>query len=238
MSLPKQRENLKIAILLSCYLRPEYTQKCIESLRRCEKPCEVFFYQVDDGSVDRTVDVLTNSGLPGVVVVHPDSEGLRNRCIDFFKYANDRDFDFIGKIDNDCVVPENWITGMLDVFERSDVGILSPNVEPSNAAYTHGTEDLDAKGYRPGEVVGGLWFMRANLIKDVHFERHDTAGLLGATTLLRQILTEKEPKIGWVTDVTVQDIGHWSGKHPDHIKTEEHFAYSKEVGRPVAWKAQ
>jgi glycosyltransferase involved in cell wall biosynthesis len=197
----------------------------------------VFFYLVDDGSCDLTTQTLLDAGLKGTVITHPTPEGLRNRCIDFFKYVDHRGFDFIGKIDNDCVVPSNWISGMLSVFEKSDVGILSPNVEPSNAALQYGKEDTDGLGYRPAEIVGGLWFMRADLIKDIHFEKHETNGLIGATTLLRQIVTEKEPKIGWVSEVIVQDIGHWSGKHKEHIKSIEHEEYSKEVGRPIAWKA-
>jgi len=80
--------------------------------------------------------------------------------------------------------------------------------------------------------------MRTDLLKDLHFERHDTYGLTGAVTVLRQIVTIKEPKIGWVADVIVEDIGHWSGKHPEHIKSKEHEEYSQEVGRQIGWKVQ
>ena len=238
MPLLKPREQLKIAILLSAHKRPEYTKKCIASLEACIKPCDVFFYLVDDGSGDFTTCSLVEAKLHNAVFTYSEPNGLRNRCIEFFEYVKQRDFDFIGKIDNDCVVPENWITRLLDVFEKSDVGILSPNVTPSNAAYQYGKEDKEGNGYLPAEIVGGLWFMRSELINDMQFEKHDTNGLTGATTLLRQIVTEKEPKIGWVPDVIVQDIGHWSGKHPEHIKTVEHEVYSKTVGRPIAWKAQ
>lgn len=231
-------KDLKILILLSAYKRPEYTKKCLESLKECEKPCQVDFYFVDDGSEDFTSNILTSSGVGAKTIIDPKKEGLRNRCIDFFDYVNRRDYDIIGKIDNDCVVPVNWITGILDVFDKTDVGILSPNVQPSNAAFQYGKNDTEGVGYRPAEIVGGLWFMRADLIKNMFFEKHDTNGLVGATTLLRQIVTENDPKIGWVADVTVQDIGHWTGKHPEHIKSFEHELYSKEVGRSIAWRSQ
>jgi hypothetical protein len=123
---------------------------------------------------------------------------------------------------------------MLEVFSKTDADILSPNVEPSNAAFTYGKADT-GQGYRPSEIVGGLWMMKYSLVKDMYFERHELNGLIGAVPLLRQIITEKEPKVGWVANVIVQDIGHWSGQHPEHIRSKEHFEYSKEVGRAVAW---
>lgn len=198
----------------------------------------MFFYLLDDGSGDNTTEILNNSKLNRIVITYPEPGGLRNRCIDFFNYVRARDFDYIAKMDNDCVVPENWLSGLLNTFANSDADILSPNVQPSNASFQYGKNDIMNLGYRPAEIVGGLWFMKASLIKDLQFEMHDTFGLTGATTLLRQIVTENEPKIGWVTDVVVEDIGHWTGRHPDHIKSEAHEDYSKEVGRSIAWKAK
>ena len=141
-------------------------------------------------------------------------------------------------MDNDCLVPKNWLNDILDVFEKTDVDILSPNVMPSNAAFTYGKDDKEGKGYRPAEIVGGLWCMKASLIKNIYFERHELNGLIGASTILQQIVTEKEPKVGWIANVTVEDMGHWSGCHKDHIKSKEHYDYSKEVGRSVAWSVR
>ena len=81
---------------------------------------------------------------------------------------------------------------------------------------------------------GGLDLIYEN-VNDVDFERHDLLGIIGAFPILDQIIIEKEPKIGWLANVTFQDIGHWSGKHPQHIKTGEHAMYYNEVGRKVTW---
>ncbi len=210
----KQKQNWKVAIFLSWYKRPEYTKRCIDYINAAQEYPNVDFYIVEDDN---------------------PNTGLRNRIIDFFDSIKDKDYDFIAKMDNDCLVPVDWLSGILSVFENSDADILSPNVYPSNAAFTYGRPDKEGKGYRPAEIVGGLWCMKADLIKDMYFERHELNGLVGAETILRQIVTEKEPKIGWVPDVIVQDIGHWSGMHPEHIKSLEHESYSKEVGRNIAW---
>lgn len=215
MQFQKPIAELKIAVFLSHYQRPEYTQKCLDALYSAQ----------DYGSTE-------------IIVVDDDSPniGLRERIIDFFDYVKTKDFDVIAKMDNDCLVPKNWLNKMVDILYNSDADILSPNVEPSNAAYTYGREDL-SKPYRPAEIVGGLWVMKADLIKDMYFERVGTEGLTGAISILKQIVTEKEPKVGWVTDVIVEDMGHWGGKHPLHIKSKEHEQYSKSVGRQIAWKA-
>lgn len=207
----------KVAVFMSYYKRPEYTKKCIEALNSAQEYHNVDFYIVEDDN---------------------PNTGLRNRIIDFFDSIKDKDYDFIAKMDNDCLVPNNWLNDMLDVFARSDADILSPNVKPSDAAFTYGKADNENKGYRPAEIVGGLWMMKYSLIKDMYFERHELNGLTGAVPLLRQIVTEKEPKIGWVANVTVEDIGHWSGMHRLHIKSKEHEEYSKTVGRAIAWSAR
>lgn len=161
--------------------------------------------------------------------------GLRNRIIDFFNEVRGK-YDILAKMDNDCVVPKNWLNDILQVFKDTDVDILSPNVMPSNAAFTYGKR-VEGLPYMPSEIVGGLWVMKASLIKDMYFEEHPTNGLIGAISILKQICTENEVKIGWVPNVVVEDIGHWSGEHPEHIKSMEHEFYSKEVGREIAWSS-
>ncbi len=173
-----------------------------------------------------------------IIVVEDENpnKGLRERIIDFFDYVKAGDFDIIAKMDNDCLVPNNWLNKMVERLYNTDADILSPNVEPSNAAFTYGREDTAGKGYRPAEIVGGLWVMKAELIKDMYFERVGTEGLTGAISIIKQIYTEKDPNVGWIPDVIVEDMGHWSGKHGLHIKSKEHETYSKEVGRQIAWR--
>ena len=77
--------------------------------------------------------------------------------------------------------------------------------------------------------------MRPELIHDIDFAMYDLYGIKGAYSLIKQIIDEKEPKVGWVDNVIVQDMGHWSGHHPDHIKTPEHAEYYHEVGRKTTW---
>ena len=166
-----------------------------------------------------------------IITICKDS--LRDVILDFFEQT--KEYDFIFKIDNDCVVPSGYINSMINIFKESDVDILSPNVYPSDAAFRYGKYEYGRK-YLLANTVGGLWSMRTSLIKDLIFDRYDVKGITGAISILKQIQAETECIVGWAGDIIVQDIGHWSGEHPEHIKSAEHYDYSQEIGRDIAWK--
>ena len=235
MPLPKPREYLQIAILCPAYRRPEYTARCIKALEEAQEYPYAKFFLVDDGSGDGTEDLLRKANLNKEVIIHSENQGLRNILINFIEWAKLKNFDFMGVIGNDCLVPKNWLNDILDVFEKSDVQVLSPNVFPSNAAYRYGKK-VDGLPYMPSQIVGGLWFMYVDLVKDLEFVRHGVKGIRGAFNILKQIIIEKEPKIGWLPDVVVQDLGHWSGMHPEYIKSKEHMEYYQEIGRNTDMK--
>lgn len=227
---------MRILILVPCYKRPEYTKKCIKALEEAQEYSDnVRFMLIDDGSNDDTEKTLKDSNLTKIVRINPLNTGLRNVLMYFIETAKNHEADLIGVIGNDCLVPKNWLNDILDIFEKTNVEVLSPNCLPSNPAFTHGKDDTEGLGYRPSKIVGGLWFMPTSLVKDMKFEEHDVGGICAAFNILHQILMEKDPVVGWAEKITIQDIGHWSGRHPDHIKTEDHAKYYKEVGRGVAW---
>lgn len=221
----------RVAVIVPCFKRPEYTKLCLEYMMKAQVYRNVDFFLFDDGSNDGTDKILEDSGLSGVVIKHKESKGLRSTIIDFFEKA--QGYDYLAKMDNDCLVPEKWLDKLIEAMEAEGYDIVSPNVVPSNAAYQIGR---DSDGLvRPADHVGGLWCMKAGLIKGISFERFAPNGISGAFNLLKQIMAETDAKVGWVSSVEVQDIGHWSGTHPLHIKSAEHQEYSATVGRPVSW---
>lgn len=223
-----------IAVLVPCFKRPEYTKMCMDALVTAQSYEGVHFYLVDDGSKDGTEDILRASGLAHVLTVHEESRGLRNVIIEFFNQTKNQNYTYLAKMDNDCVVPKDWLTKLVDALEKSGSDIVSPNVSPSNAAFVHG-RDGENDLVRPSEIVGGLWCMKASLLDGLTFESFSPNGISGAFNILKQIVLETEAKVAWVPGVTVGDIGHWSGQHPDHIKSEAHQEYSAVVGRPISW---
>ena len=220
---------------MPCYKRPEYTKLCIKALEEAQAYPRTAFYLVDDGSEDGTREILEKSTLPKRVTINKENKGLRDTVIDFFETVRDKDYDFIAIVGNDVLMPKDWVKKMIDKFEVTDADVLSPNYMPSNPAYAFGQTDDKGLGYRPEKMIVGLWFMKIEMIKDLIFERFHLWGIKGSKQLLTQIKLDKDPKIGWNTDVMAQDLGHWSGKHPDHIKTMEHLEYYNEVGRNLSY---
>ena len=238
MQLKKPRKPWRVAVLVPCYKRPEYTRKCLVSLFKAQKYKNTDFFIVDDGSNDATEIILRLFKTDHTrFSFRKESVGLRQNIIDFFKWTHGK-YDILAKVDNDCKVPKNWLNNILYIFEHSDVDILSPAVTPSEAELRYGKHDSEGNGYLPAKTIGGLWIMKAEMIDGMEFDQHDLYGIKGAIPLLWQIQVEKEPKMGWARDVVFEDMGHWSGKHPDNIKTEQHELYYREVGRRIAWERE
>lgn len=226
----------KVAIIVPAYKRPEYTKLCLESVYGAQDYGNSSFYLVDEGENEA---VIRDFARPcDTVVLHSEPHGLRNTIIEFIQWVLDRDFTVISKIDNDCLVPKNWLSDMLEVMNKSGCDILSPNTSETNAAYKYGAFHKRVGDFIPSQIVGGLWTMRRSMIEEIYFEKTGTSGIRGAFHIINQIVHEKEPKIGWTDRVTFEDVGYWSGSHPMHIKSEGHALYSAEVGRPIAWRPE
>lgn len=247
MPLKKPTEKLKIAILVPCYKRHDYSIKCLRSIFEADYPChtDVYVWVDDDKRFGHLKDGTRLSNRvhdftfkSKKLFFHSRTSeyniGLRQIIINFFKETGDK-YDLLVKIDNDCTVPKDYLKKIIKIFQESDIDIASPDIYPSHAAETHG-EKAPNLPYMPTNTIGGVWIMKSDLIKDMSFEEIEAiSGLRGAIPLLRQIVNENDPVMGWLPDVVYQDIGHWSGSHPEHIKSKEHYEYSIEVGREIAW---
>lgn len=224
-----------VEVILPCFKRPEYTYACIEALEKAQDYDNVLFHLVDDCSEDGTDEILNQANLNKIVTINKENIGLRNILLNFLSTVKP-DTKYIAKVDNDVLMPVNWLNNLMKIMSANKVGILSPNVYPSNAADRLGEPDIENKGYMVANHVGGLWFMRRDLITDVDFERYENVrGINGAFEILNQIILDKDPEIGWVPSITADDIGHWSGTHPLCLKTDEHRDYYAYVNRKVSW---
>jgi glycosyltransferase involved in cell wall biosynthesis len=223
----------KVAVFIPAYRRPEYTRFCLESIKKAQGYDNCVFYFVNDGGNDGIFEEYARE--QDVVVNHTENIGLRNTIIEFFEWVKDKDFDFLSKVDNDCVVPEYWLDDLVRILVDADAEIISPNVSETNAAIKYGHLKHKIAGFIPSKIVGGVWTMKKSLIEDMSFERIGINGIRGAFNIINQIIVDKAPKVGWTTEVTFEDVGYWAGTHPLHIKSVEHAVYSAEIGRPVSW---
>lgn len=208
---------------------------CLERLASAQNYENTQFYLVDDGSQDGTYEFMQKFPHPSVVIHHPESFGLRNTIIEFFQHVREVQPTYISKVDNDCLVPDNWLNDLTRILEEAHADIISPNVSETNAAYKYGVTKNRRGDFIPSKIVGGVWTMKPSMLDGLYFEKTGTNGIRGAFNIINQITAEKDPVIGWTDAVTFEDVGHLGGTHPLHIKSEDHRLYSAEVGRPISW---
>jgi hypothetical protein len=173
-----------------------------------------------------------------IVLRHDKNAGLRNTLIEAFGVLmRGTSSDYIIKIDNDCLPPKEWIRSLVWLMENNDIDIIAPDVYPSHPADRYKSKDAkESDSLFPSSVIGGNWIMKRDLLKNIKMDFNEERTLTGAWQLMQRIIQESRAKTAWTKDVTLQDMGHWSGKHPNHLKSKEHFNYSVEVGRVVSWK--
>jgi len=79
---------------------------------------------VDDGSTDRTGDILSDT--PGIVVIrHPENRGYGRSLIDAFHYARRADYDWLITLDSDNQHEPARIPAFIDQAARCDVDVVS-----------------------------------------------------------------------------------------------------------------
>lgn len=222
-------------VFFSAYKRPEYTKMCLDRMAEAGPYENTQFYLVDDGGQDGTYEFMQKFPHPSVVIKHEESWGLRNTIIEFFQHVREVQPTYISKVDNDCLVPNGWLSDLIEVMEGASAEIISPNVSETNAAYKYGMMKNKRGDFIPSKIVGGVWTMKPHVLDGLYFEKTGTNGIRGAFNIINQICADKDPVIGWTDKVTFEDIGHLGGTHPLHIKSEEHRVYSAEVGRPISW---
>lgn len=134
---------MDVSVVISTYDRQDDLVECVDSLQRgFEVPDEIVV--VDDGDYDHTRERLETAGLDEVNHVEGDSDGLpasRNRGVD------ETTGEVVCFIDDDVVVPPNWLREVTETYEGGDVDgvggyVCNYNPKGINKA------DVESFGYR------------------------------------------------------------------------------------------
>lgn len=112
--------GMRIKVLMITHNRPEYTMLSLERLcSTAPKNLRVTIW--DNGSdfaTKEVVDKFRNHWSVEQVIFNKNNERLR-RPTNWF-WENSRDADLIGKVDDDCLVPDDWC----HVLEQAHEDIL------------------------------------------------------------------------------------------------------------------
>jgi GT2 family glycosyltransferase len=120
---PKRERGLVSIVTLS-WNAPDFTKKALESIReRTSEPYEVIV--VDNGSGEPTRAMLQAIDDPHVRIVYNEmNRGFAGGNNDGMAVAKG---DYVVLLNNDVVVTDGWLDGLLDPFERQPgIGVTAP----------------------------------------------------------------------------------------------------------------
>lgn len=122
----KEETKGRVSIVILTFNQLKYTKECVESIRRhTPEPHEIVF--VDNGSTDGTVKWLKQ-----LIKENPAYKLIENKKnLGFAKGCNQgitaSSGEHILLLNNDVVVTEGWLSGMLEPLNSStDIGIVGP----------------------------------------------------------------------------------------------------------------
>lgn len=113
---------MKLSIITLTYNKLEYTKKYIESLYKYTKDFELII--VDNGSTDGTVDYIKSLQKDNIKLI------VNNENLGFSKGNNQgleiASGEYIGFLNNDILLSPDWFEECEKVFEKENVGFVSP----------------------------------------------------------------------------------------------------------------
>lgn len=119
----------KTSIIILTYNKLEYTQMCIESIRKYTSPKSHEIIVVDNASTDGTREWLAEQ-TSILTIFNEENSGFPKGCNQGIEVASG---DSVLLLNNDVLVTENWLDLLNDcLFSSEDIGAVGP---VSNSAY-------------------------------------------------------------------------------------------------------
>lgn len=106
-----------VSIIITTYNREKYIGVCMDALTKLDYPRERYeIIVVDDGSVDKTSDVV--SKYPVKLVRHEKNLGIPSGRNTGLKYAKG---EIIAYTDDDCVVDRRWLKNIIEPYKNTEI---------------------------------------------------------------------------------------------------------------------
>jgi len=115
------KKDITVTIVVPCYNVDEYIEKCAKSIiAQTYKKLEILF--VDDGSVDKTGEILDELNDNRVEVMHINNGGLSNARNIGIEKASGK---YICFIDGDDYIEQNYVEKLLTAALKADADIVA-----------------------------------------------------------------------------------------------------------------
>jgi len=150
-----------VDILIITNNRLKYSLKCFEHLRKNTQYKNVRYFVVDNASTDGTVEYLKKQDWIYDLKLNSENIPISQVTNGFWKKSK---ADFVGKIDNDTLVPKRWLIRLLEGYAQiPKCGVLSGlHFLPTDLDYQkskHLIESYDSAAILRQKFVGGCCYI-------------------------------------------------------------------------------
>lgn len=179
---------------------------------------------VDNNSQDGTVEYLKqyeNHPYIKAIIYNKENRGLSSVTNDFWKNA---DCDYVGKVDNDTLLPKDWLKNLLEIQEKNShlkMGVIGGIAfRPEDVPLTFVKEKLiiNSSVVRMMHIGGCCYIVRKSVI--------DTKGFLGDTDKKIHGWTRYQCELttaGYINGYTwpLMYVDHMDDPRSDHFDQSE-----------------
>lgn len=203
-----------IPVLMITYNRLEYTKRALAALLKCEGAQVVV---IDNGSTDGTCEYVYEL-VKGVGLIGYDlgrNEGI-NGAFNFF-LDKTRGAQYVGKVDNDTIVPPDFLARMLPHMANVDIAQAKHHIVP--ATNPNGWEGFTKNMKRQGNTLMNHFIGGSGILckRDVLTELPTTANALQPWRQWQR--DNPQVKKGFAEDVEITLLDeHGYSDYPEYYK--------------------
>ena len=216
-------------ILLITFNRLDFTIKALKTLEKNTDSAEIVV--IDNGSTDGTQKWLTvwkeanKESKINRIIFNEKNIGVAGAMNQFLELTKDEEF--VAKVDNDTIVPENWFEDLLKEIKEHNLDIIQARHEIMHSQFKTWDEwmaTLKKQGniYYSKFVGGSGIVMRRLVFKDAIVEK---GGVWGWT---KYQVEHPSFRIAFASNIRVHLLDMKGDNDPDY---SEHFNYYFETGR-------
>lgn len=149
-----QQQKIPLSIIVPCFNEQEAIPNLASTLRRFElgsgKGFDLTYVMVDDGSSDRTWELLHRYFPDAVLLRHAHNQGIAGAILSGVQQVRD---DYVAVIDSDCTFDPAQLSEMFP--------LLTDGVDVVSASPTHRDGSMvDVPGWRVAMSSGAAWLYR------------------------------------------------------------------------------
>lgn len=169
-------KNNKVLVIIVTYNAMRWASQCFDSLLKSNQKIDV--YIIDNGSSDGTQDFIKKSYPQFILVQSQDNLGFGAANNEGFKYAIDKDYDYVYLLNQDAWIFPDTIEKLIESsIENKKYGVLSPlQYAADMKALDKGFEKIYTKASLENEktriidvpfVMAAHWFLPIEVLKTV-----------------------------------------------------------------------